>query len=211
MFLVKALDLAAQATEHAQFKDWWWKVQLGKCYYRQAAPHYLCYSKKGLCSFINASDLCRLGLYREAEKQFRSALNHQEIVDTYLYLAKVVALNCDLFCINTHWKHRIAFEWNMLVFSLGVSALGSADNSTQSFQTRSGPLPWGGYAPDRDRSHTRGKILFLQIQVDSLLWWAETSVTVFFCFYWHRRWTTSHRPQNTTKMCWSRITPMWRL
>lgn len=44
-------------------------------------------------SFIHASDLCRLGLYREAEKQFRSALNHQEIVDTYLYLAKVVASN----------------------------------------------------------------------------------------------------------------------
>ncbi|XP_026867437.2 tetratricopeptide repeat protein 8 isoform X3 [Electrophorus electricus] len=59
-----ALDLAALATEHAQFKDWWWKVQLGKCYYR-------------------------LGLHREAEKQFRSALNHQEFVDTYLYLAKV--------------------------------------------------------------------------------------------------------------------------
>uniref|UniRef100_A0A3Q3E1R2 Tetratricopeptide repeat domain 8 n=1 Tax=Labrus bergylta TaxID=56723 RepID=A0A3Q3E1R2_9LABR len=59
-----ALDLAAQATEHAQFKDWWWKVQLGKCYYR-------------------------LGLYREAEKQFRSALNQQEVVDTFLYLAKV--------------------------------------------------------------------------------------------------------------------------
>ncbi|XP_067099505.1 LOW QUALITY PROTEIN: tetratricopeptide repeat protein 8 [Osmerus mordax] len=61
---LQALDLAAQATEHAQFKDWWWKVQLGKCYYR-------------------------LGLHREAEKQFRSALNHQEVVDTYLYLAKV--------------------------------------------------------------------------------------------------------------------------
>uniref|UniRef100_A0A8C5E6S8 Tetratricopeptide repeat domain 8 n=1 Tax=Gouania willdenowi TaxID=441366 RepID=A0A8C5E6S8_GOUWI len=59
-----ALDLAAQATEQAHFKDWWWKVQLGKCYYR-------------------------LGLYREAEKQFRSALNQQEMVDTYLYLAKV--------------------------------------------------------------------------------------------------------------------------
>uniref|UniRef100_A0A669DE31 Tetratricopeptide repeat domain 8 n=1 Tax=Oreochromis niloticus TaxID=8128 RepID=A0A669DE31_ORENI len=65
-----ALDLAAQATEHAQFKDWWWKVQLGKCYYR-------------------------LGLYREAEKQFRSALNHQEMVDTYLYLAKVVIIRMD--------------------------------------------------------------------------------------------------------------------
>uniref|UniRef100_A0A673HXK2 Tetratricopeptide repeat protein 8-like n=1 Tax=Sinocyclocheilus rhinocerous TaxID=307959 RepID=A0A673HXK2_9TELE len=30
-----------------------------------------------------------LGLHREAEKQFRSALTHQEFVDTYLYLAKV--------------------------------------------------------------------------------------------------------------------------
>ncbi|KAK6304427.1 hypothetical protein J4Q44_G00250130 [Coregonus suidteri] len=62
--LSKALDLAALAAENAQFKDWWWKVQLGKCYYR-------------------------LGLHRESEKQFRFALNHQEVVDTYLYLAKV--------------------------------------------------------------------------------------------------------------------------
>ncbi|CAB1335194.1 unnamed protein product [Coregonus sp. 'balchen'] len=51
-------------SKNAQFKDWWWKVQLGKCYYR-------------------------LGLHRESEKQFRFALNHQEVVDTYLYLAKV--------------------------------------------------------------------------------------------------------------------------
>ncbi|XP_050191632.1 tetratricopeptide repeat protein 8 isoform X3 [Myiozetetes cayanensis] len=58
-----ALDLAALATEHAQFKDWWWKVQIGKCYYR-------------------------LGLYREAEKQFKSALKQQDMVDTILYLAK---------------------------------------------------------------------------------------------------------------------------
>nr|XP_006122395.1 tetratricopeptide repeat protein 8 isoform X1 [Pelodiscus sinensis] len=59
-----ALDLAALATEHAQYKDWWWKVQIGKCYYR-------------------------LGLYREAEKQFKSALKQQDMVDTILYLAKV--------------------------------------------------------------------------------------------------------------------------
>ncbi|XP_059706103.1 tetratricopeptide repeat protein 8 isoform X2 [Haemorhous mexicanus] len=59
-----ALDLAALATEYAQFKDWWWKVQIGKCYYR-------------------------LGLYREAEKQFKSALKQQDMVDTFLYLAKV--------------------------------------------------------------------------------------------------------------------------
>ncbi|EMP39405.1 Tetratricopeptide repeat protein 8 [Chelonia mydas] len=62
--LAKALDLAALATEHAQYKDWWWKVQIGKCYYR-------------------------LGLYREAEKQFKSALKQQDMVDTILYLAKV--------------------------------------------------------------------------------------------------------------------------
>ncbi|XP_031211504.1 tetratricopeptide repeat protein 8 isoform X5 [Mastomys coucha] len=59
-----ALDLASLSTEYSQYKDWWWKVQIGKCYYR-------------------------LGLYREAEKQFKSALKQQEMVDTFLYLAKV--------------------------------------------------------------------------------------------------------------------------
>ncbi|XP_033115930.1 tetratricopeptide repeat protein 8-like [Anneissia japonica] len=59
-----ALELAALATEACQFKDWYWKVQLGKCYYR-------------------------LGMYREAEQQFKSALKQQEMVDTYLYLCKV--------------------------------------------------------------------------------------------------------------------------
>uniref|UniRef100_A0A673UZN7 Tetratricopeptide repeat domain 8 n=1 Tax=Suricata suricatta TaxID=37032 RepID=A0A673UZN7_SURSU len=58
-----ALDLAALSTEYSQYKDWWWKVQIGKCYYR-------------------------LGMYREAEKQFKSALKQQEMVDTFLYLAK---------------------------------------------------------------------------------------------------------------------------
>ncbi|KAG8013419.1 Tetratricopeptide repeat protein 8 [Nibea albiflora] len=96
--LSRALDLAAQATEHAQFKDWWWKVQLGKCYYRRVThKHPRCLSSAFLTrnqiaylqAVIHVSDHCRLGLYREAEKQFRSALNHQEVVDTYLYLAKV--------------------------------------------------------------------------------------------------------------------------
>lgn len=46
--------------------------------------------------------ICRLGLYREAEKQFRSALNHQEFVDTYLYLAKVKKLiPVNLFILHT--------------------------------------------------------------------------------------------------------------
>lgn len=32
--LFQALQLAAEATAAAEYKDWWWKVQLGKCYYR---------------------------------------------------------------------------------------------------------------------------------------------------------------------------------
>ncbi|XP_068683435.1 tetratricopeptide repeat protein 8-like [Montipora foliosa] len=59
-----ALELAAKATEECQFKDWWWKVQLAKSYYR-------------------------LGMYRDAEKQLKSALRDQDMVDVYLYLCKV--------------------------------------------------------------------------------------------------------------------------
>ena len=29
-----ALQLAALASEATKFNDWWWKIQLGKCYYR---------------------------------------------------------------------------------------------------------------------------------------------------------------------------------
>ncbi|XP_002155374.2 tetratricopeptide repeat protein 8 isoform X1 [Hydra vulgaris] len=59
-----ALQLAALAIVATEYKDWWWKVQLAKCYYR-------------------------LGLYRDAEKQLISSLRDEQIVDTYLYLCKV--------------------------------------------------------------------------------------------------------------------------
>ncbi|XP_012940531.1 tetratricopeptide repeat protein 8 [Aplysia californica] len=59
-----ALELAALATEASQFNDWWWKVALAKCYYR-------------------------LGMYRDAEKQLRSVLKSDEVIDAYLHLAKV--------------------------------------------------------------------------------------------------------------------------
>lgn len=59
-----ALELAALATETSQYSDWWWKVALAKCYYR-------------------------LGMYRDAEKQLRSALKTDEFIDIYLHLAKV--------------------------------------------------------------------------------------------------------------------------
>lgn len=63
---LQALDLAVEATKFAQFKDWWWKVALGKCY-------------------------SLLGLTRDAEQQLRSALKHTPMVDTYLRLSALYA------------------------------------------------------------------------------------------------------------------------
>lgn len=45
-------------------QDWWWKARLGKCYYQ-------------------------LGMLREAEKQFLSALKTADMVTTVLDLSKV--------------------------------------------------------------------------------------------------------------------------
>ncbi len=59
-----AHQLASVATKAADYNDWYWKVQLGKCYYR-------------------------LGMYRDAEKQYVSALKQQKMIDTILLLAKV--------------------------------------------------------------------------------------------------------------------------
>ncbi|GBG34007.1 Tetratricopeptide repeat protein 8 [Hondaea fermentalgiana] len=60
----KALELAAEATSACNFEDWFWKSRLGKCYYL-------------------------LGLYRDAEQQFKSSLRTQQSVDTFLDLGKV--------------------------------------------------------------------------------------------------------------------------
>ena len=60
----KALELCAEATQATNLNDWWWKARLGKCYYQ-------------------------LGLLRDAEKQFKSSLRHQETITTLLELGKV--------------------------------------------------------------------------------------------------------------------------
>jgi len=59
----KAMELAAEATQATGYKDWWWKARLGKAYYQ-------------------------LGLFRDAEKQFKSSLRDQDMVVTSLELAK---------------------------------------------------------------------------------------------------------------------------
>jgi tetratricopeptide repeat protein 8 len=60
----KALELAAEATRVAEFKDWWWKARLGKCYYK-------------------------LGMFRDAEKQFKSAIKELNTINVNLELCKV--------------------------------------------------------------------------------------------------------------------------
>lgn len=59
-----AMELAVQATQHVQFKDWWWKVQLAKCY-------------------------IALNLVRDAEEQLRSALKQQHHIETFIRLARI--------------------------------------------------------------------------------------------------------------------------
>lgn len=63
-FILKAMDLAVEATKACEYKDPWWKVQLGKCYFL-------------------------LALNRDAEKQFKSAIQQQPTIETYLRLARV--------------------------------------------------------------------------------------------------------------------------
>lgn len=60
----KALELASEASILSDYKNWWWKERVGKCYYL-------------------------LGLYREAEKQFASSLKNQDIIKTQLELARI--------------------------------------------------------------------------------------------------------------------------
>ncbi|KAJ8932563.1 hypothetical protein NQ318_023096, partial [Aromia moschata] len=59
-----AMDLAVQATQLREFKDWWWKVQLAKCY-------------------------IALNMIRESEQQLRSTLKQHHHVETFIRLTRI--------------------------------------------------------------------------------------------------------------------------
>ncbi|RZC00554.1 tetratricopeptide repeat protein 8, partial [Asbolus verrucosus] len=59
-----AMELAVQATQFCEFQDWWWKVQLAKCY-------------------------IVLNLIRDAEQQMRSALKQHHHVETFIRLTRI--------------------------------------------------------------------------------------------------------------------------
>lgn len=58
------MELAVQATQSYDFKDWWWKIQLAKCY-------------------VN------LNLIRDAEQQIHSALKQHYHIETFIRLARI--------------------------------------------------------------------------------------------------------------------------
>lgn len=81
----KALELAAEATKQAEFQDWWWKARLGKSYYQ-------------------------LGLFRDTLRQFESAQKQQEMIITYLELAKThLRLDQPRLAIQTYKKGLVTF------------------------------------------------------------------------------------------------------
>lgn len=58
------LELARRASENCQGKDWWWRIQLGKCY-------------------------GRLGMLREAETEYKASIKLQTTLDALLLLGKI--------------------------------------------------------------------------------------------------------------------------
>ncbi|KAL1498295.1 hypothetical protein ABEB36_009114 [Hypothenemus hampei] len=59
-----AMELAVLATQACEFKDWWWKIQLAKCY-------------------------IALNLVREAEQQIRSAIKQTPHIENYIRLIRI--------------------------------------------------------------------------------------------------------------------------
>ena len=64
ILLILSISFVFQALQASKYEDWFWKVALGKCYFR-------------------------LGMFRDAERMFKSALKMQEMIDILLLLAKV--------------------------------------------------------------------------------------------------------------------------
>ena len=60
----RALDIASEATSIAGFDDWWWKARIGKCQFK-------------------------MGMIKDAERQFVSSLKTQQMISTQIELCKI--------------------------------------------------------------------------------------------------------------------------
>ncbi|XP_077255122.1 tetratricopeptide repeat protein 8 isoform X2 [Temnothorax americanus] len=107
---LNALDLAVQATQVCQYKDWWWKVQLGKCYYT-------------------------LGLVRDAEQQFKSALKDHRNVETVLRLIRVyVRLDQPVAALDTCKRGLESFANDVTILTEMGRIFESLNNATMSMK-----------------------------------------------------------------------------
>ena len=60
----RALDIASEATVVVGYNDWWWKARIGKCQFK-------------------------MGMIKDAERQFLSAIKSQDMIVLHLELVKV--------------------------------------------------------------------------------------------------------------------------
>lgn len=87
----KALELCAEATVVNDYKNWWWKSRLGKCY-------------------------AKLGLLRDAERQYRSSLKIQPIINTYLELCNVyIRLDMPNSAIDILTEGRYVYKFYIII------------------------------------------------------------------------------------------------
>jgi tetratricopeptide repeat protein 8 len=102
----KAVELASLATVASGFGDWWWKERLGKGYYQ-------------------------LGLLRDAEKQFKSALKDCSMVSTILQLAKIYIRLDQPFAAVLAYEQGAAAYPGETSFLLGQARICDALNEMQ--------------------------------------------------------------------------------
>eukprot|EP01084_Bolivina_argentea_P085403 154351_1 len=107
----KCLELCSMSTKYVKFKDYFYKLRLGQCYYA-------------------------LGMYRDAEKQFNSCLkNHGaniSFIPIYLYLSKIyMKLDQPKNSINCYNAGLNKLNFNDISFILGKARVYELLNDVQ--------------------------------------------------------------------------------
>lgn len=111
-----ALNLAVKALNETKGKDWWWKAQVGKCYYK-------------------------LALLRDAERQFRDALSqHADVaVDVYIWLGKVyIRMDQPLAALDIYRRGLEKRPGETLLFRYAArihETMGEMDDSIQLYRS----------------------------------------------------------------------------
>lgn len=94
----RALDIAASSTDVAGYQDWWWKARIGKCQFK-------------------------LGMIKDAENQFISAIKNQDMIVVHLELVKVaVRQDQPLKAIELYEKALETYK-NESCFRVGIARI----------------------------------------------------------------------------------------